>query len=241
MNKIFLLIISALLLLSRSTKAQIDFCFGADFVSSYVWRGIASSGTSIQTSMGLTAGGLSVEAWGSVDISGSGYKEIDLSLVYSSNSFSIGLSDYWWSGEGAFDYFDLKKDSCSHYLELNLGYEFDFGLHMSWNTIVAGSGDKYTDNGGKSKRAFSSYFETGYSLSINDVKLTAALGFSPWKSDVFYIGAYPYATDGFAVNNISLKAAKNITVTDRFSLPASGKLVFNPATEDVFLIFGISF
>ena len=191
--------------------------------------------------MGFTAGGFNVGAWGSVDISDSGYKEIDLSLSYSFNGFSIGLSDYWWNGEGAFDYFDFGKETCTHYLEINLGYEFDFGLYLIGNTIVAGAGDKYTDNNGKSKRAFSSYFETGYSFSINNVKLTTALGFSPWKSDVFYIGAYPYATNGFAVNNISLKASKEIVITDRFSLPVFGELAFNPATEDVFFVFGISF
>ena len=243
MYRIFVAILSAMLF-AATTSAQSKFSLGADFVSSYMWRGVAVAGTSIQPSMNFTTGGFSIAAWGSVDITGSGYKEVDLSLAYSINGFSIGLSDNWWSGEGAFDYFNFKKDLCSHYLEVNLGYEFDFGLHLAWNTIIAGAGDKYTeftDDVGKPKRAFSSYFETGYSFSIQDVKLTAALGFTPWNSTVMYTGTYPHATDGFAVNNISLKASKDIAVTDKFSLPVFGQLAFNPATEDAFLIFGISF
>ena len=241
MYRIFAVIVSVMLFVCTTTKAQPDFSFGADFVSSYMWRGMAVAGTSIQPSMDLTAGGFGIGAWGSVDISGNGYKEINLSLTYSVNGFSIGLSDYWWNGEDAFDFFNFEKNSCPHYLDVNLGYEFDFGLHLEWNTIVAGAGDKYLGNNGKSKRAFSSYFEAGYSFNIQDVELTAALGFTPWNSAVMYTEAYPYATNGFAVNNISLKASKDITVTDKFSLPVFGQLAFNPATEDVFLIFGISF
>ena len=241
MNRFYTVIISVMLFVPVSTKAQVDFSLGADFVSSYMWRGVAVAGTSIQPSMDLALGGFSLGAWGSVDVSGTGYKEVDLSLLYSLNGFSIGLSDYWWNGEGAFDYFDFGKGSCSHYLEVNLGYEFDFGLHLEWNTIIAGAGDKYPGKDGKLKRAFSSYFEVGYSLNISDVQLTAALGITPWNSAVMYTGIYPYATNGFAVNNISLKASKDIVITDKFSIPVSGQLAFNPATEDVFLIFGISF
>ena len=240
MNKIFSFIIAVLLLIPATTKAQTEFSLGADFVSSYMWRGVATAGASIQPALDLTAGGFSIGAWGSVEVAGSGYKEVDLAIGYSIGGFSIGLTDYWWDGEGTFNYFQFKEDQCSHLLEVNLGYEFESGLGFSWNTMIAGTGDKFLDDT-KTKRAYSTYVEAGYSFDVKDVGLTAALGFSPWKSDVLYTGAYPYATDGFAVTNISLTASKSISITDSFSLPVFGQLAFNPATEDVFLIFGISF
>ena len=56
-----------------------------------------------------------------------------------------------------------------------------------------------------------------------------------------YTNGYPYATDGFAVTSLSLTASKEIAITDKFSLPVFGQVTFNPAKEDVFLVFGFSF
>ena len=240
MNKIFSFIIAAMLLMPVTSKAQTDFSFRADFVSSYMWRGVATAGASIQPAMGLTAGGFSIGTWGSVEVAGFGYKEVDLAIGYSVGGFSIGLTDYWWDGEGAFNYFKFKEDQHSHLLEVNLGYELESGLSFSWNTMVARTGDKYLDDS-ETKRAYSTYVEAGYSFDVKDVNLTASLGFNPWKSNVLYTDAYPYATDGLAVTNISLTASKSISISDRFSLPVFSQLAFNPATEDVFLVFGISF
>jgi hypothetical protein len=250
MNKIISFVIIAVTLAAPAKiKAQTDFSLGADIVSSYLWRGTYCAGTSIQPGMGLEAGGFSIGAWGSVDVGGWGLKEVDLSVGYSVGGFSIGLSDYWWSGENAFDYFRFKKDESSHLLEVNLGYEFAAGLYLSWNTMVAGAQDKYPD-GNDVKRAWSTYAEAGYSFGIGSVDLTASLGFSPWKSRVLYTGrietdanGFPVerGTDGFAVTNISLTAEKSIEITDKFNLPIFGQLAFNPATENVFFVFGFRF
>ena len=239
-----------MLLMPANSRAETEFSVGGDLVSSYVWRGIYNAGASFQPSVGLTAGGFSIGFWGSSDFS-LGAKEVDLSLAYTIGGFSIGLTDYWWSGEGALDYFQLfKKDANSHLLELNLGYGFDFGLSLSLNTFLAGAQDKYPDEDEMDmKRSFTTYFEAGYDFSIKDVNLTAAVGFSPWNKTHAYTGGsvfmggvpYDYSTDGFAVNNISLTAKKDIAITDKFSLPVFGQLSFNPAIEDVFLVFGISF
>ncbi len=243
MNRTISFIIAALLAAPATGKTQCDFSAGADFVSSYVWRGVYTAGTSIQPSMGLNAGGFGIGAWGSVDIAGSGYKEVDLSASYTVGGFRFGLTDYWWDGEDAHDYFDFKKDESSHLLEVNLGYDFDFGLALSWNTMVAGAGDKYAD-GNDVQRAFSTYAEAGYSYSVKDVNLLFSVGASPWRSNVLYT-AYEkdgqmYGTDGFAITNISLTASKAIAFSDRFSLPIYGRLAFNPTTEDVFFVFGFT-
>ena len=240
MKKIILFCITAIFCITV-TKAQTDFSLGADFVSSYMWRGVAIAGTSIQPSMKLTTGDFSIVAWGSVDIAGKGYKEINFLSEYNIGNFTVGLYDYWWNGEGAFDFLNFDKDSGSHVLETALAYTFGFGLKLKWSTIFAGASDKFMGDNGKLKKAYSSYLEVGYSFKIQDVDLMAMVGVSPWRSNVMHTKAYPYATDGLAVTDISLKATKAIAITDKFSLPVFGHLAFNPATEDIFFVFGLSF
>lgn len=48
-------------------------------------------------------------------------------------------------------------------------------------------------------------------------------------------------SDGFALINASIKASKEIVITDSFSLPVFSQAVLNPDTKDVFLVFGVSF
>ena len=219
-----------------------DFSVGADIVSSYLWRGTVYSGTSIQPAMELNVAGFSMGVWGSVDIAGMGfgYKEVDLMASYTFGNFTVGLFNFWPGWEGEYNYFDFSK-STAHVLEANLLYSFDpFPLTLGWNTMIAGN-DKYPDNNGKWKRAFSTYVEATYSFSVKDVKLDFALGASLWKSSVQYTTNYWYATDGLAVVYTSLMASKNIKITDSYSLPVFGQLAFNPAKEDAFFVFGIRF
>ena len=222
-------------------EGKCDFSVGADLVSSYVWRGMFLSGTSIQPDMGFRIGGFSVGAWGSVDVAGFGYKEVDLTASYSFNHFTVGLFNYWASWEGEYNYFDFSSTT-AHLLEANLSYSFDpFPLTLGWNTIIAGN-DMYFDNHDKSKRAFSTYLEATYAFTVKEVKLEAAVGASPWKSSTMYT---PYwdggMTDRFAVINLSLTASKDIKINDKYSLGIFGQLAFNPAKEDAFFVFGIRF
>ena len=60
------------------------------------------------------------------------------------------------------------------------------------------------------------------------------------------VGAVPYATDfyssadGFAVTNVSLKASKDISVTERFAIPLFAGLAVNPSTEKTYLYCGFT-
>ncbi len=245
MNKIIVsisfVVLSLFMPFTGWAQSKCDFSLGADFVSSYIWRGMYLSGTSIQPDMGMEIGGFSIGAWGSIDISNTGYKEVDLVAGYSLGGFYFGLSDYWVSEEDSYNYFDFKKNETSHTLEVNLIYSFPtFPLSLSWNTMVAGN-DQYLNNNGKLKQAFSTYVEAAYAFSVKDINLDVALGASPWNSRTQYTTGYTYATNNFAVVNISLKAAKDIQITENYSLGVFGQLVFNPAKDDAFFVFGINF
>ena len=49
-----------------------------------------------------------------------------------------------------------------------------------------------------------------------------------------------YGTTGFAVTNVSLKATKDIKVTDSFSIPVFGQVVANPCSQNAYLVFGFT-
>ncbi len=222
-----------LLIMSYSVFAQDEKKFtvtpGADIVSSYVWRGMYQTGASIQPSFSLSGAGLSLTAWGSTDFSNASdeykAKEFDLTAGYGAGGFSMAVTDYWWSGEGA----RYGNYSNSHYFEGTLGYTFGekFPLSLTWNTMFAG-GDKDEDG----NLQYSTYIEAKYCFDVSGIEVSPSIGISPWK------GLY---SDGFGWNSISLKAKKEIALTNKYSLPLFVQVIAAPEHDNVFLIFGVSF
>ena len=74
------LLLIAILFCAVYTQAQEVFV-NADFVSSYIWRGMDSGNASVQPSLGFNWKGLTVYAWGSTEFRHKN-NEIDLSLEY---------------------------------------------------------------------------------------------------------------------------------------------------------------
>ena len=244
MRKLFLGILVFLSLhVWAEDDGKCDLSISAEVVSTYVWRGSYQTGTSIQPFMEFTVGGFSLGTWGSVDIAGFGYKEVDLMASFSFKNVTVGLYDTWIAGEMNYNYFDLSKTTL-HLLEAWVAYSFDrIPLSIGWYTSIAGDEtcSKYLKNG-KLKNAFPTYIEVTYTFPVRKTILEAAIGVSPWKSSTLY-NRYDEGgmTDGFAVVNLSLKASRDIKMTDSYSLPVFGQLIFNPAKEDTFLVFGIRF
>ncbi|MDR1763483.1 MAG: hypothetical protein LBR64_05975 [Dysgonamonadaceae bacterium] len=227
MKKIILSVVAFAMALNIS--AQVEFSAGADLVSSYVWRGGYGSGASFQPSLGFSAGAFSLGAWGSTDIYGGGYKEVDFTAGLNFGGFVVAVTDYWWSGEGAFKYLDYGKTT-EHLFEATVGYTFSekFPLTLKANTMFAGA-DKKSDDA--DKQNFSTYLEASYGFNVKDIALEAGLGFTPAEG--------LYASEA-AVTSISLKATKEIKISDSFSLPVFSQLILNPHTEGIFLVFGLS-
>ena len=197
----------------------------ASLVSSFVWRGLFLSGVSLQPSLSASFSGFTFEAWGSKEFSTS-FREFDFLLSYKKGGISLGFSDYWGSEE-VVPYFDYKEQ---HLFEGTIGYHFGekFPLSLSWNTIFFGDQDKND----KSEQMFSSYMMLGYDFSAKDMEYSAEVGISPWKS---------IYSENFCVANVSLKASKNITVTNKFSIPCFVQAIFSPAKNDAYLVFGMTF
>ena len=124
----------------------------------------------------------------------------------------MAVTDYWWSGEGA----RYGNYSNSHYFEGTLGYTFGekFPLSLTWNTMFAG-GDKDEDG----NLQYSTYIEAKYCFDVSGIEVSPSIGISPWK------GLY---SDGFGWNSISLKAKKEIALTNKYSLPLFVQVIAAP-------------
>lgn len=125
------------LLLPGVIKAQeFNVTAKADFVSDYIWRGAyQNSGFSVQPTLGLSYGNLSLSAWGSQSLTKTdGAQEFDINLSYTIGGLGITVTDYWWNGI-TMPYGDYKHD---HHFEGTLAYNFgeNFPLTLSWSTCL---------------------------------------------------------------------------------------------------------
>lgn len=207
----------------------------ADVVSSYIWRGQDLGSTAVQPTLGVAYKGLSLTAWGSYGlVNPADTKEFDLTLAYTIGGLNIGITDYWFNqavgGDPLNRYFKYEAHGTNHVFEANVGY--DFGVaSLQWFTNFAGNDGVNKDG----KRAYSSYFEAIVPFKLASVDWTATAGAVPFATD-FYNGW----TSGFAVTNLSLKATKDIKVTDSFSVPVFAQVAANPCTQNAYFVVGLT-
>ena len=207
---------------------KIEIGLGADVVSQYIWRGMELGHPSLQPQLSAAWKGLSLSAWGNIGLTNNNdARELDLTLSYSIGGLSVGVNDYWADG---FDtrYFYYKHPDTGHSFEGFVAYDFGI-LNVSWQTFFAG----YDHMLESDRRAYSSYFEVGAPFRLATCEWRAAAGFVPWKSDY-------YSTTGFAVTNLSLRAMKEVKITDSFSLPLFGELIANPCHQNMYFVFGFT-
>ena len=214
---------------AQDEKAKVETTVAADFVTQYIWRGQDCGNISVQPTLGIGYKGLSLSAWGSVGFTSTDTKELDLTLAYTTGGFNIGITDYWFSNIGPEDrYFQYAAHNTNHVFEANIGYDFGV-LSLQWFTNFAGN-DGLNKNG---KRAYSSYFEANVPFKLATVDWTATAGVVPYYTTT-------YGTTGFAVTNLSLRADKEIKITDSFSVPIFGQVVANPCSQKAYLVFGFT-
>ena len=233
MKKIVLFAMGMVMSMTAFAQEEIETTISADVVSSYVWRGQNLGGASLQPTLGIGYKGLSLTAWGSTGLTNpDDTRELDLTLAYTVGGFNIGITDYW-TNDGADPearYFKYDAHGTNHIFEANIGY--DFGLaSVQWYTNFAGN-DGVNKNG---NRAYSSYAEVSVPFKLASVDWTATAGVIPWATTT-----YNKWTSGFAVTNLSLKATKDIKITDTFSVPVFGQIAGNPYTQHAYLVFGFT-
>ena len=221
---------------------DIEATIGVDLVSRYIWRGQDYGAVSLQPSLALSYNGLSLEAWGNVGLSEpQDDEEIDLTLRYEHKcGLHVAVTDYWMAygkpslatGEVSDPnnrYFAYASHNTNHVFEANIGYDFGF-LALNWYTNFAGN-DTYDEKG---NRDYSSYVEASVPFKFASCDWTATVGAVPYET-TFYKDA-----GGFAVTNVSLRADKEIKITDSFSVPVFAGISANPSTEKAYLLFGFT-
>jgi len=217
--------------LSATAQDEVETTVAADVVSEYVWRGMDCGSAAIQPTLGIGYKGLSLTAWGSYGlVDTNDAKELDLTLAYTTGAFNIGLTDYWFSAglDPQGRYFKYDAHSTNHVFEANIGY--DFGVaSLQWYTNLGGNDGVNKDG----DRAYSSYVELGVPFKLAAVDWSATVGAVPYATSL-------YGTNGFAITNLTLKATKDIKVTDTFSIPVFAQVAANPCAQKAYLVFGFT-
>ena len=230
MKKIVLFVLG--LVAGTATNAQeIETTIATDVVNEYIWRGQDLGNVSIQPTLGIGYKGLSLTAWGSVGLSEPlDTKEFDLTLGYTLGKLNVGITDYWFNAglDPLNRYLKYDAHGTNHLFEANVGY--DFGVaSVQWFTNFAGNDGANKDG----ERAYSSYLEVVVPFNIAMVDWTATAGAVPFATDF-------YGTSGFAITNLSLRATKEIAVTNSFSIPVFAQVTANPCSQKAYLAFGIT-
>ena len=231
MKKIIVFTMGLVTSMATFAQDEVETTISGDIVSNYIWRGQDLGSVSLQPTLGIGYKGLSLSAWSNVGLSDpADGKELDLTLAYSVGGLNVGITDYWTEagGDPQGRYFKYNAHGTNHVFEANIGY--DFGpASVQWFTNFAGNDGVNKDG----ERAYSSYMEVVVPFKLSAIEWTATAGAVPFATDY-------YGTNGFAVTNLSLRADKEIKVTDSFSIPIFGQVVANPCSQKAYLVLGIT-
>ena len=208
----------AVLTLSTTTVKAQD--FGADVVSSYVWRGTQfGTGPAVQPWFTLPSITESLElgVWGSFplsdDAAGQTY-ELDLYASYDFGPFALTVTNYTFPGStGVYgDDYEL----------------FDGDLEVTASGSIGAIGltvGYFTD-------LEALYIEAGTTVAGMDL----AIGYGSDAAGGFYVG-----DEDSGLVNVSLGGSKDIKITEDYSLPLFGSFIYNPTAEAAFMVVGVSF
>ena len=219
------LFLLALLTISNSSYSQEErsnpFTTGADFYSSFIWRGTRlGTGPAVQPVIEYSKGIFTAGAWGSFDFNS--YQEADLYLNFSLPSgFSFGITDYYLPD---LEYFDYSSASGSHAFEANIGFskgDFNLGFNYIFNKA-----------GGIGSLGNDIYIEGGYSFKYLGLFIGAGNGWHTYDSNT--------GQNKFNVCNLGIEVSGDIKITDTFNIPVLGQLIFNPDRERLFLVIGFT-
>lgn len=199
-----------------STNISYSQDFGADLVSSYVWRGTQfGSGAHIQPYMELGSGNFTAGVWGSFPTSAKGGgNELDLYLGYDFGPVALTVTNYTFPGEGG-NYTDGEGLFDGDYTELAASTSI-MGVDLS---------------AGYFTEVEALYVELGFSTGAVDI----AIGYGDDQGNAWY------ADGGSGIVNMSFSGSKDIQISENYSLPVFGSFILNPEAETAFLVFGISF
>ena len=206
-----------------------------DLQTKYVWRGMemmtVNSSPVLFSTVNFTWEGIYLYAMGGYALNGC-YAEVDFGISYTWNGFTIGVNDYYYPtlDINRDNYF--KGENTGHWLEANLTYApVQVPVWITASNFFYGA-DKYLDEKGNEKQAYSSYVELGtYYDFLDNNRVSFAVGAALNKS------CYNGYEKNFSICNIEGKYTYNVKVRDDWALPLSVSYIYNPVFDKSFINF----
>lgn len=215
-----------------------DLSFGTDIASRYLWRGQQlSNSPCLQPAATLSYKNISLTSWSSYTFSKENLQEFDLYLAYQIKNVTIAVNDYFVPDESLANnkYFELRKEKTSHVVEASLSWTGEkIPVSLTAGTFIYGADNSYGYDNKKDSLGdnyYSTYAEIAYNTSIKDNDLSIFLGLTP---------QYGYYGNTAGVINCGVNISKEIPITDKFSLPLSSTIMFNPQTQNCWVGLFIS-
>ena len=211
------------------------FGLGLDLQTKYIWRGMEmmtqKSSPVFFPSINYSWDGLFIYAMGGYAFNGV-YAEVDLGVSYTWKAFTFGFNDYYYPT------IDSNKDNyfggenTGHWLEATFTYAPEkIPIWITASNFFYGA-DKYMDENGNEKQAYSSYVELGtYYDFLDNNRVSLAVGAALNKS------CYNGYEKNFSICNIEGKYTYNVRVKNDWTLPLSVSYIYNPVYDKSFVNF----
>lgn len=235
MKKIMLSAIMASMALAASAQ-KMGLSVGLE--TGHLWRGYEVANGLIATGdVSFNAGGFSVGMWGGTGFTSNeanpkNYHEFDYHIGYAVKGFSVALWDiYNFANDrnaGGNNIFDYKKGTTGHFVDLQLGYNFDAAcnlpLALNWNTIIAGCDMDGND------RQFSTYVQAAYTVYRDEHwNVTPSIGgafkFNGDSKSNFYGGSHKAF-----FNDLRLTTGYNLKIKN-YTMPIGATAMWNPEAK----------
>ena len=217
-----------------ATLKDAPFGFGLELQTKYMWRGMEmmtdESAPVLFPSLNYSYKGLFIYAMGGYAINGK-YAEVDLGASYTWKSLTIGFYDYYYptvdSNED--EYFGGHHNG--HWLEACISYAPEkVPVFATLSNFFAGGNDRYVNEKGEEKQAYSTYLEVGtYYDFLNANRITLTCGMALNKS------CYNGYEHNISVCNIEAKYSYNVQFKNGWTLPLSAAYIYNPVFDKSFV------
>lgn len=213
-----------------------NFHLGLDLQTKYMWRGMEmmteEAAPVLFPSVNYQYKGLYAYAMGGYAINGK-YAEVDLGVSYTWKEVTVGIYDYYYPtiDNKTDKYFGGGKHT-GHWLEASVTYApAKIPLWITASNFFYGA-DKYQDEEGNDKQAYSTYVELGtYYDFLKNNRISLAVGAALNKS------CYNGYEHDFSVCNIEAKYTYNVAFKNDWTLPLGVSYIYNPVFDKSFVNF----
>lgn len=207
-----------------------------DIQTKYLWRGMemmtVDAAPVLFPSFNYSYKGLFIYAMGGYALNGK-YAEVDLGASYTWNGLTVAFNDYYYPtvDSNTDKYFGSGKNT-GHWLEACITYAPEkVPVFATLSNFFYGA-DKYVDENGNEKQAYSTYLELGtYYDFLENNRITLTFGMAFNKS------CYNAYEHNFSICNVELKYTYKVKFRNGWTLPLNASYIYNPVFDKSYINF----